>query len=26
MYPSLELEKTWKKWLAACRYCFNQAM
>ncbi|MDT9278157.1 MAG: transposase, partial [Limnospira sp. PMC 737.11] len=20
------MEKTWKKWLAACRYCFNQAM
>ncbi|MEK9515356.1 MULTISPECIES: RNA-guided endonuclease InsQ/TnpB family protein [Limnospira] len=26
IYPSLELEKTWKKWLAACRYCFNQAI
>ncbi|MDT9227049.1 MAG: transposase, partial [Limnospira sp. PMC 1279.21] len=20
------MEKTWKKWLAACRYCFNQAI
>jgi putative transposase len=26
IYPSVELEKTWKKWLAACRYCFNQAI
>ncbi|MCS6792641.1 MAG: hypothetical protein N3E45_10295 [Oscillatoriaceae bacterium SKW80] len=21
-----ELNKTWRKWLAACRYCFNQAI
>lgn len=26
IYPSHELEKIWKKWLAACRYCFNQAI
>lgn len=26
IYPSSLLEKTWKKWLAACRYCFNQAI
>ena len=26
IYPSAELKKTWKKWLAACRYCFNQAI
>ena len=26
IYPSPELETTWKKWLAACRYCFNQAI
>ncbi|NMF67074.1 transposase [Brasilonema octagenarum UFV-OR1] len=26
IYPEPELHKTWKKWLAACRYCFNQAI
>ncbi|MET0115519.1 MAG: helix-turn-helix domain-containing protein [Limnospira maxima] len=26
IYPSPELAKTWKKWLAACCYCFNQAI
>ncbi len=26
IYPSLELNKVWRQWLAACRYCFNQAM
>jgi putative transposase len=26
IYPSSELEKIWKKWLGACRYCFNQAI
>ncbi|WP_197285365.1 MULTISPECIES: RNA-guided endonuclease TnpB family protein [Planktothricoides] len=26
IYPSPELEKIWKKWRAACRYCFNQAI
>jgi len=26
IYPSPELRKIWKKWLAACRYCFNQAI
>lgn len=26
IYPSAELNKVWRKWLAACRYCFNQAI
>lgn len=26
IYPSVELNKVWRKWLAACRYCFNQAI
>ena len=26
IYPSSELKKDWNKWLAACRYCFNQAI
>ena len=26
IYPSPELNKEWRKWLSACRYCFNQAM
>lgn len=26
IYPSQELNKVWRKWLAACRYCFNQAI
>jgi hypothetical protein len=26
IYPSPELNKMWRQWLAACRYCFNQAM
>ncbi|MFE1747724.1 RNA-guided endonuclease InsQ/TnpB family protein [Coleofasciculus sp. H7-2] len=26
IYPSVELGKIWRKWLAACRYCFNQAI
>lgn len=26
IYPSVELNKLWRKWLAACRYCFNQAI
>jgi len=26
IYPSSELKKDWNKWLAACRYCFNQAV
>jgi putative transposase len=26
IYPSSELEKVWKQWLAACRYCYNQAI
>ena len=26
IYPSLELNKEWRKWLAAVRFCFNQAM
>jgi putative transposase len=26
VYPSLELKKQWNKWMAACRYCFNQAI
>ncbi|TAE61799.1 MAG: transposase [Nostocales cyanobacterium] len=26
IYPSPELKKVWKKWLAACRYCYNQAI
>jgi putative transposase len=26
IYPSSELNKTWRKWLAACRYCYNQAI
>jgi putative transposase len=23
IYPSQELNKVWRKWLAACRYCYN---
>jgi putative transposase len=26
VYPDLNLKKEWNKWLAACRYCFNQAI
>ena len=26
IYPSLELKIVWNKWIAACRYCFNQAI
>lgn len=26
IYPSSELKKVWNKWIAACRYCFNQAI
>ncbi|WP_235720154.1 helix-turn-helix domain-containing protein [Limnospira maxima] len=26
MYPSPELNQVWRKWLAACRYCYNQAI
>ncbi len=26
IYPIPELHKVWRKWLAACRYCFNQAI
>lgn len=26
IYPSVKLNKVWRKWLAACRYCFNQAI
>ena len=26
IYPTQELNKVWRKWLAACRYCFNQAI
>lgn len=26
IYPQPELEKIWKKWQAACRYCYNQAI
>lgn len=26
IYPSVELNKVWCKWLAICRYCFNQAI
>jgi putative transposase len=26
IYPNPELNKVWHKWLAACRYCFNQAI
>ncbi len=26
IYPSPELNKVWRKWLAACRYCYNQAI
>ena len=26
IYPSVELNKVWRKWLGACRYCFNQAI
>ncbi|WP_349262708.1 transposase [Allocoleopsis sp.] len=26
IYPSVELNRIWRKWLAACRYCFNQAI
>ena len=26
IYPSLELKLLWNKWLAACRYCYNQAI
>ena len=24
--PSSDLNKVWRKWLAACRYCYNQAI
>jgi putative transposase len=26
IYPTQELNKVWRKWLAACRYCYNQAI
>ena len=26
IYPSLELKIVWNKWIAACRFCFNQAI
>lgn len=26
IYPSPELKKLWNKWIAACRYCFNEAI
>lgn len=26
IYPSPDLNKVWRKWLAACRYCYNQAI
>jgi putative transposase len=26
IYPSQELNKEWRKWLSACRFCFNQAL
>ncbi|MDM9381719.1 transposase [Chlorogloeopsis sp. ULAP01] len=26
IYPEAELNKVWRQWLAACRYCFNQAI
>ena len=26
IYPSPQLKILWNKWLAACRYCFNQAI
>jgi putative transposase len=26
IYPTPELKKEWNKWMAACRYCFNQAI
>ncbi|MCV3212777.1 transposase [Plectonema radiosum NIES-515] len=26
IYPTQELNKVWRKWLAACRYCFNQGI
>ncbi len=26
IYPTVELNKVWRRWLAACRYCFNQAI
>ncbi|MDT9301072.1 MAG: helix-turn-helix domain-containing protein, partial [Limnospira sp. PMC 1281.21] len=26
MYPSPELNQVWRQWLAACRYCYNQAI
>ncbi|HEY9711386.1 MAG TPA: transposase [Oculatellaceae cyanobacterium] len=26
VYPEAELHKTWKQWLAASRYCYNQAI
>ncbi|MGI2904268.1 RNA-guided endonuclease InsQ/TnpB family protein [Tolypothrix sp. VBCCA 56010] len=26
IYPTHELNKVWRKWLAACRYCFNQGI
>ena len=26
IYPSSDLKKEWNKWVAACRYCFNQAI
>lgn len=26
IYPSPEVKKLWNKWVAACRYCFNQSI
>lgn len=26
IYPTQELNKVWRKWLAACRYCYNQGI
>jgi putative transposase len=26
IYPNFELNRVWRRWLAACRYCFNQAI
>lgn len=26
IYPSSELKKEWNKWIAACRYCYNQGI
>ncbi|HEY9779354.1 MAG TPA: transposase [Leptolyngbyaceae cyanobacterium] len=26
IYPDSNLKKEWNKWVAACRYCFNQAI